>query len=89
MILVDCVTGTPSFIHVNVSGGEPDEVQDNVMLDPKSISTADDDDNELSVIIGAAAGNVLNKMIRHYKVLTSYTKIKSYANTLIHQTTIS
>ena len=33
MILLDCSTvGSPSFIHVNVSGGEPDEVQDNVTL---------------------------------------------------------
>ena len=52
MISLDCVTGTPSFIHVNVSGGEPDEVQDNVILYP---STTDiDDDDELAVITGAA-----------------------------------
>jgi len=23
---VDCVTGTPSFIQINVSGGDPDEI---------------------------------------------------------------
>ena len=52
---MDCVTGTPSFIHVNVSGGEPDEVQVNVILDPRTISTAaNDDDGTATVITGAA-----------------------------------
>ena len=36
MMLVDCVIGTPSFIQVNVSGGEPSEVQDNVSGIPKA-----------------------------------------------------
>ena len=40
----------------NVSGGEPDEVQVNVILDPRTISTADndDDDDDMAVITGAA-----------------------------------
>jgi len=39
MMLVDCVIGTPSFIQVNVSGGEPSEVQDNVSGIPKATFT--------------------------------------------------
>ena len=39
----------------NVSGGEPDEVQVNVILDPRKISTvANDDDDMTAVITGAA-----------------------------------
>ena len=35
MILVDCITAAlPSLCHVNVSGGEPCEVQDNVRGPP-------------------------------------------------------
>ena len=42
---------------MNVSGGEPDEVQDNVILYP---STTDiDDDDELAVITGAAVWKCL------------------------------
>jgi len=51
MMLVDCVIGTPSFIHVNVSGGEPCEMQNNVSGVPKATFTVDD--VEL-VITGAA-----------------------------------
>ena len=54
---MDCSTvGSLSFIHVNVSGGEPDEVQDNVILYP---STTDIDDDELAVITGAAVWKCL------------------------------
>ena len=43
-----------------MSGGEPDEVQVNVILDPKTISTADnDDDDDIAVITGAAVRNCL------------------------------
>ena len=57
MISVDVSTiGSPSFIHVNVSGGEPDEVQDNVILYP---STTDIDDDELAVTTGAAVWKCL------------------------------
>ena len=48
--------GSPSFIHVNVSGGEFDEVQDNVILYP---STTDIDDDELAVTTGAAVWKCL------------------------------
>ena len=37
-MLMDCVVGTPSFIQVNVSGGEPREVQDNVREVPIAIT---------------------------------------------------
>ena len=53
MTLGDGVIGTPSFIHVNVSGGEPDELQDNVISDPIVIFTGDNDDG-VAVITGAA-----------------------------------
>ena len=43
-MLVDCNTvGSLSFLHANVSGGEPCDVQDNVMENPKVIVTVDDD----------------------------------------------
>ena len=63
MISVDCVTGIPSFIHVNVSGGEPDEVQVNVILDPRTMSTGDNDDDDIAAVITGAAVwvNVYNK----------------------------
>ena len=64
MISVDCVTGIPFFIHVNVSGGEPDEIQVNVILEPRTISIGDNDDDDdiASVITGAAVWvNVYNK----------------------------
>ena len=51
MILVDCIIGPLSFLHVNVSGGEPREVQDNVRGEPTSI---DKEDNDEGSIIGAA-----------------------------------
>jgi len=51
--LGDGIIETPSFIHMNVSGGEPDEVQDNVISDPIVIFTVDNDD-DIAVITGAA-----------------------------------
>ena len=51
MILVDCTIGPPSFLYVNVSGGEPREVQDNVRGELISTVTVDDDEGS---IIGAA-----------------------------------
>ena len=43
MILVDCTIEPLSFLHVNVSGGEPREVQDNVSRVPSITATVDDD----------------------------------------------
>ena len=49
---MDCSTGSLSFLHVNVSGGEPCEVQDNVREEPTTAVTSDDDN--VSFIAGAA-----------------------------------
>ena len=47
---------------MNVSGREPDEVQVNVILDPRTIFTADNDEgDDMAVITGAAVWNVYNK----------------------------
>ena len=54
VILVDCVTETPSLIQVNVSGGEPDEMQVSVILDSITISLVDSDDDDMALITGAA-----------------------------------
>ena len=51
MILVDCTIGPLSFLHVNVSGGEPREVQDNVSGEPAASVSVDDDGGS---IVGAA-----------------------------------
>ena len=51
MILVDCTIGPLSFLHVNVSGGEPCEVQDSVRESPTATITVDDNGGS---IIGAA-----------------------------------
>ena len=51
MILVDCTIGPLSFLHVNVSGGESREIQDNVRGEPTGTVTVDDDGGS---IIGAA-----------------------------------
>ena len=40
---MNCSTGPLSFLHVNVSGGEPREVQDNVREEPIVTVTEDDD----------------------------------------------
>ena len=41
---MDCSTvELLSFLHVNVSGGEPREVQDNVRGEPMATDTVDDD----------------------------------------------
>ena len=37
------IVGSLSFLHVNVSGGEPREVQDNVMEEPIVTVTVHDD----------------------------------------------
>ena len=49
---MDCNTGPLSFLHVNVSGGEPCEVQFNVREEP-TLAVIVDDDNEV-FIAGAA-----------------------------------
>jgi len=51
VILVDCTIGLLSFLHVNVSGGEPREVQDNLREEPTSTVKVDDEGRS---IIGAA-----------------------------------
>ena len=51
MILVDCTIGPLSFCHVNVSGGELTEVQDNVRVVPATTIILDVDDGES--ILGA------------------------------------
>ena len=38
-----------------MSGGEPDEVQVNVILDPRTISTAANDDDDMAAVITGAA----------------------------------
>ena len=48
---MDCSIGPLSFLHVNVSGGEPREVQDNVRRSPILTVTVD---SEGVSIIGAA-----------------------------------
>ena len=50
MILVECTIGPLSFLHVNVSGGEPREVQDNVREEPTATVTLGDEGS----IVGAA-----------------------------------
>ena len=67
MILVEFVIGTPSFIQMKLSGGDPDEVQVNVTGEPITIFLVD---NEYVVIIGEAGEykivSLTNK--QHYKV---------------------
>ena len=58
MILVDCSIGPLSFLHVKVSGGEPREVHDNVMEEPTSTVTVDDNGES---IIGRAVQKVMDK----------------------------
>ena len=48
MILVDCTIGPLSFLHVNVSGGEPREVQDSVMEESVTTVMLDDDGGSMS-----------------------------------------
>jgi len=43
VILVDCTIGPLSFLQVNVSGGEPREVQDNVSGEPIITVTVEGD----------------------------------------------
>jgi len=48
VILVDCTIGPLSFLHVNVSGGEPREVHDNVRGEPTTTVTVDDDGGSIN-----------------------------------------
>ena len=49
MILVDCSTvGSLFFLQVNVSGGEPLAVQDNVREEPIVTVTIDDDGESIT-----------------------------------------
>ena len=50
---MDCRTGPSSFCHVNVSGGEFCEVQDNVREEPTPTVTVDEDVDGV-LITGAA-----------------------------------
>ena len=60
MIPVDCTIGPLSFLHVNVSGGELTEVQDNVRVVPRTAIILDVDDGEC--ILGATGQtNTQNK----------------------------
>ena len=59
MILVDCTIGPPSFLHVNVSGGEPCEVQDNVRGEPPATIMVDDGG---SMSGAAVLGMMINKV---------------------------
>jgi len=63
----DGVIGTPSFIHVNrcMSGGEPDEVQDNVILDLITIFIGDKSDNDDGMVVttGATVWVYVNSLV--------------------------
>ena len=56
--MVDCSTGPLSFLHVNVSGGEPRDIQDNVRGSPRLTIITDDD----GVSITGAA--IYRKMVK-------------------------
>ena len=45
---MDCSTGPLSFLHVNVSGGEFRDVQDNVREEPALTVTLDDDGGSIT-----------------------------------------
>ena len=64
---MECVIGTPSFIQMKVSGGDPDEVQVNVKGEPITIFLVD---NEYVVIIGEAGEYKckFNHLMHVYKV---------------------
>ena len=62
--MVDCIIGTPLFIQINVSGGEPDDVQVNVKVDP----IRRDADADVAVITGAAICQLIN-CIHSYQTL--------------------
>ena len=57
MILADCSIGPLFFLHVNVSGGEPCEVQDNVRREPVTTVTVGCDGGCMS---GAAVETMNN-----------------------------
>ena len=46
--MLDFNSGPLFFLQVNVSGGEPREVQDNVWEEPKSTVTVDDDGGSIT-----------------------------------------
>jgi len=48
VILVDCTIGPLSFLHMNVSGGEPREVQDNVRGESTTSLRIDDDGGSIN-----------------------------------------
>ena len=48
VILVDCTIGSRSFLHVNVSEGEPHEVQDSVREEPVTTVMVNDDRGSMS-----------------------------------------
>ena len=82
MILVDCSIGPLFFLHVNVSGGEPCEVQDNVRREPVTTATVDCDGGSMS---GAAVETMNNKvMVIHIKLFTSSAEINSHPHGLFH-----
>ena len=76
--------GTPSFIHMNVSGGDPDEVQVNDRVEPVSTFKADDD-GRVDIITGEAMyDNVNIVIILHAQSLYSYLLLPlKYIPTLI------
>ena len=57
--------GTPFFIHMNVSGGDPDEVQVNVRGEPVSTFKTDDD-GCVDIITGGAMYDNMNNVIIPY-----------------------
>ena len=76
--------GTSSFIHMNVSGGDPDEVQVNVRVEPVSTFKADDD-GCIDIITGVAMYDYMNIVtIPHAQPLYSYLLLLlKYIPTLI------
>ena len=76
--------GTPFFIHMNTSGGDPDEVQVNVRVVPVSIFKADDD-GCVDIITGEAMYDNMNiVIIPHAQPLYSYLLLPlKYIPTLI------
>lgn len=76
--------GTPSFIHMNVSGGDPDEVQVNVRVEPVSTFKADDDGCVDIITGGAMYDNMNIVIIPHAQPLHSYLLLPlKYIPTLI------
>jgi len=79
-MLVDCAIGVPSFIQVNVSGGEPSEVQDNISGDPMIPCTTD----HSVVITGAAESDEdHNNTVLHLALQSNLLLDAKYTPTLI------